>query len=1023
MKWNLKQRGGLVAFIAGLLCATALLSSALKAQTVSFAGMQSTVATGFNVPGSVAVDKAGNLYVADTYDSQLVKVAPGGAYSTVGTGLAYPGEVVIDGAGDIFVTSGANAPIQVIEIPANGGAQSVVPVSGISFPGIAVDTAGDLFITDIVDNLVAELPRTSSGWGTQITLPVTGLNGPDLDAVDLAGDLFVMDQTKGRIVELPAGGGAQLSIPLSGVLTPGGLAVDSEQNLYVTDQFNENVTVIPWNGSSYGQQFYLPSQGLDLPQGLTVNATDAVFIADALNGRIVEIQPANVNFGQVNVCAAGQSSPAPCSGALTLNYNVTTSGTLGTPKVLTAGSANLDFTLASGNTCIGSVTSGSSCSVNVTFTPSFAGPRRGAVEVTDANGNVLATTYVFGTAVGPQIAFGPGVQSTVYTPNGTANQVATDANGNLFIADTFGNRILKIAANGTQTVLASYLNGPKGVAVDGAGNVFFTAGSVFEISPSGSITTVSNNFGLPDALAVDGSGNLYVTDTERKKVTEIEAGGNQITLGSGWSVPTGIAVDAAGDVFVADAANEQVVELPAGGGAQTTLANGLLAANSVAVDAAGDVFIADTGHDRVQEVLAGGPQITVGDWSSPGAVAVDQMGNIFLTTADPKVIEIQDSLPPSLSFAATAYNSTSSDSPQFVTVQNIGNSQLNITALSVAANFAQIPGSGSPEDCSSSTSLNAGAECNLSLSFTPEAVGSIQGSVVLTDNALNGNPATQSVQLSGTGLAATQTISFSGLPSSATYGSAGPYTLSATASSGLPVSYSVIGPASISGTTLTITGAGTVVVTASQAGNGDYNAATPVSQSIVVGQASQTITFNSIAAQTVGATLSLSASASSGLTVSFSSSTTTVCTVSGTTATMLAPGTCTIAASQAGNTNYAAATTVTQSFTVSSATSFTITADPGSETIKRGVLAAFLLDVQSVNGFSGKVKLTCSGGPKGAECADLPQTVQVNANKTAYAVSGILFPASTAPGTYTITFTGTSGSLTETGTATFTVEK
>jgi len=167
--------------------------------------------------------------------------------------------------------------------------------------------------------------------------------------------------------------------------------------------------------------------------------------------------------------------------------------------------------------------------------------------------------------------------------------------------------------------------------------------------------------------------------------------------------------------------------------------------------------------------------------------------------------------------------------------------------------------------------------------------------------------------------------------------------------------------------------------------------------------------------------LTLSATSSSGLPVSFSSTTTAVCTVSGTTATLVNPGTCTIQASQAGNANYAAATPVSQSFTVLAG--FTITPIPGSETIKRGVLAGFILQLNASKGFSGNVKLSCSGGPAGAECADLPMTVKLNSGGIAFAVSGILFPANTTPGTYTMTFTGTSGSITETATAKFTVTK
>jgi hypothetical protein len=92
-----------------------------------------------------------------------------------------------------------------------------------------------------------------------------------------------------------------------------------------------------------------------------------------------------------------------------------------------------------------------------------------------------------------------------------------------------------------------------------------------------------------------------------------------------------------------------------------------------------------------------------------------------------------------------------------------------------------------------------------------------------------------------------QTITFTGLPPTTTYTLPNAtYALNASASSGLPITYGVTGPASISGTSLTITGAGQVIVTASQTGNTNYSAATPVSLTINVGQASQTIAFTGL---------------------------------------------------------------------------------------------------------------------------------------------------------------------------------
>jgi hypothetical protein len=105
---------------------------------------------------------------------------------------------------------------------------------------------------------------------------------------------------------------------------------------------------------------------------------------------------------------------------------------------------------------------------------------------------------------------------------------------------------------------------------------------------------------------------------------------------------------------------------------------------------------------------------------------------------------------------------------------------------------------------------------------------------------------------------------------------------------------------------------------------------------------------------------------------------------------------------------------------VNPASSFTIKPIPPAETVPRGNLAGFILQLDSVNGFKGNVALSCSGGPAGTVCADLPQTVKLNGR--GYAISGILFPRSTQPGVYTITYKGISGSLTNSTTATFTVK-
>jgi hypothetical protein len=169
-------------------------------------------------------------------------------------------------------------------------------------------------------------------------------------------------------------------------------------------------------------------------------------------------------------------------------------------------------------------------------------------------------------------------------------------------------------------------------------------------------------------------------------------------------------------------------------------------------------------------------------------------------------------------------------------------------------------------------------------------------------------------------LPAGQTINFTS-PGNQTLGTT-PAALSATSTSGLAVSFMTTTPSvcTVSGTALTLVAVGSCTVNASQAGNGNYAAAVGVSNTFSVAAlplTAQSITFAALSNQTVGTTPpALAATASSGLTVLFASTTPSVCTVSGTTITLVAAGTCTVTASQPGNATYAAATVVSNSFTV-----------------------------------------------------------------------------------------------------------
>jgi hypothetical protein len=246
--------------------------------------------------------------------------------------------------------------------------------------------------------------------------------------------------------------------------------------------------------------------------------------------------------------------------------------------------------------------------------------------------------------------------------------------------------------------------------------------------------------------------------------------------------------------------------------------------------------------------------------------------------------------------------------------------------------FAQPPDTAAGQQ----VTLSASASSGLPVSFTSTSpsVCAVSGSTITTATtgictitaSQSGNAtygAATSVQHSfqvGPGKA-TQTIDFAQPPDTA----AGQrVALSASASSGLPVSFTSTPPSvcAVSGSTVTTATTGTCTITASQDGSDSYAAAPQVHHSFQVtppARKSQTITFASPPSTTVGGPVALSASASSGLAVSFTSGTPGVCTVSGSTVTTATTGTCMITASQGGSASYAAADDVTQSFQVNPA--------------------------------------------------------------------------------------------------------
>ena len=908
----------------------------------------------------VAVDGSGNLFVVYTGQNAVKEILAAGDYTTTVTpalGGSYvfksPEGVAVDGSGNLFVADTGNSAV--VEFTKASGYTSVTVLgNGFNFShpeGVAVDLGGNVYVADTGNSAVEKIP--AGGYTTVTPTPLaSGLSSPYGVAVDVNSNVYVAEEGNSTVIEISAQNGT-ISPLGGGFKNPQGIAAVGGGVVFVGDTGNNAVKKIP-PGCVSSSCVVTMGSGLLTPMGVAVDQNRNLFVADNGSKLLVELEANAVNFGTALI---GQTSTT-----IPLTFTFTSAGTITSVPLATQGVATggfLDFAVAStGTTCTAGSNwvAGQTCTLNMTFTPTLAGLRSGLVELYFGAQNV-SPAYMYGIGSGPQVAFGDfatlatgnGYQLTSYAGTGTAGftdvpepatealvddptGIAVDGAGNIFFADSNNEVIRKVTAStgilsiyaGTGTagyngdsIQATQANlsllaggsgapGASGVALDAGGNLYIadTLNSRIRRVPraGGTITTAAGGgsgcagatdllgdgcaataaeLGRPFGIALDGAGNLYIADWANGNIRKVTtstgiittvAGGGSGCAGSdpqgdgcpatsvALNAPSSVAVDSAGDIYISDYYGIRRVDAVTGL-ISTMTTPGVGPVSDIALDAIGNLYLTDASNSMIWSVTPSTGNITAVAGSGaagyntialngPMGVAVDSLGNLYIADTGNQFIRKKDvSDAPSLSYATPTLVGTMDEQdglPPTVTVENIGNEPLTISQISVAPDFfTTSPPNfplGSDTTCStSSQTLAPASTCAFAIVFLPTVGDSLSESMVLTDNTLNASAATQTIGLQGTGVS--QAITFAN-PGAQTYGI--PLTLTATASSGLTVSYAVTGPATLSGSTLTFNGVGSVTVTASQTGNGTtYGAATPVPQTFAVGPAALTVAANS----------------------------------------------------------------------------------------------------------------------------------------------------------------------------------
>ncbi len=632
-------------------------------------------------PTGLARDSAGNLYIADTANNRIRKIAPNGVINTVaGTGnagfngdggpataaqLSFPFGVALDAAGNLLIADTYNARVRkvtaagVISTFAGGGTVGLgdggqAAAAQLGSPsGLALDANGNVYIADFSDlagiesnGSVLSRVRRVTPAGVISTFAGGGTNGlgdtgPAISAqlfgaasIAVAGDgsLYIAESGNSRIRKVTAGTITTVAGPGTGILGDGGAAT---------------------------------SATLHYPFGVAVDSAGTVFVADTGNARVRKV------VSGVITTAVGDGTFA-VAGDVEAFIHVLSLAFVG---------PDIQEWLELRNTLPG------------------------------INGGVLTFVSSAGEGGGFKGDGGPAVLAQVSQPQG----LVFDSLGNLIIADSGNNRVRKVTPAGVITTIAgngSYgdsgdgglatsaqLSNPYRVAVDVSGNVFIADSGnnrIRKVTPAGIISTVAGNglygfggisgnggpataasIGFPAGVTVDAAGNLYIADTGNNQIRKVGTDGIiRVFAGTGefgfagdggpataakLASPYGLTLDGSGNLYFVDSNNMRVRKVTAAGVISTVAGNGAFGFSGdggqatsaklgypidVAADAAGNLLIADQYNSRIRKVTSGlmttiagtgefgfsgdGGPATSAQLNTPQGVAFDKVGNVFV---------------------------------------------------------------------------------------------------------------------------------------------------------------------------------------------------------------------------------------------------------------------------------------------------------------------------------------------------------------------------------------------------------
>jgi len=529
----------------------------------------------FNGPDGIALDKQGNMYIADEWSRCIIKLDSNGNFiKRIGKKIKYeghemlPANVTVDDNGNIYVTD--TLYNRALKLDSSGNllclwkgkyGSSNLEISDPN--GITVFN-NNVYICDTHNMRVLKF-STSGRYITEYGKKSLGrdFNTEEID-FDKEGNMYVIEHSgiskissEGNLIASWENFGPDRFMDISDVY------VDSSGNIFVVDSNNKYIIKLDSNGNYMEHFVFSGKTEISTPRKFAIDSDGNILVTDSAENRVVKLNSKGEyiqQWGESWKIEGHYQSP----------YGVTAD--------------------VYGNIYI-------------------ADTNNQRIQKLNSNGQILK---VWG-----------GLEEYDFS---IPEKTAVDDEGNMYVADSGNSRIVKIDSNGSIIdTLGKRGKGngqfrhPVGIALDDEGNIyvadsdndriqkFKNDGTFIKAWGSGQDRTNIDDDCWLAGLALDDSENVYVVDTYNNQIIKFDSDGNIIgTIGNelGLYCPNGIAIDEAGNIYIADRVNDRIVKTDSEGnyieewGSKTN--DDFDSPHDVSVDLNGNIYVADTGSNRIQ---------------------------------------------------------------------------------------------------------------------------------------------------------------------------------------------------------------------------------------------------------------------------------------------------------------------------------------------------------------------------------------------------------------------------------------